>query len=500
MHDPSPDYLPINLLLKARPCLIVGGGKTAARKATSLSGVGGRVSVVAPAIGPEMQALVDAGTVAWQPKRFEAGDTVDQFVVFAATDIKEVNIEVAEACGLSGALCGVVDAGWQHGDLISSAVLSGRDLTITVSTGGTSCRRARMIKNTLAHHVALFERADVLVLGTDQRVASLAQREQVLPADGDIETIGRRIAHLDGIHEFMLLSTCNRFELIAVAARTEGMEALLAWALGLEDLPDAARYAHWGADALQHLSKTTAGLHAQVLGEHHIVAQVKQSHAEATERGWAGAAIEDLVSSARHTARALRQEILPMIHVGEIEDVCCEALRSAQADELAGSRVAVVGSGKMGRALVKALLRAELTIDWIYMRTAPEALEADGAGRIASIQSWDETDLAAGHYRGILWATSQPELLDAEGCRALLAGKAPPLLLDLGLPRNVVTPDDEELQRHLLNLDDLKSWHRQRHVDAAALEESIARIWGKHAKYYERIMYTLQGRNGSGAG
>ncbi len=498
MQDSSPDYLPVNLLVTGRDCLIVGAGKTAARKATGLTAVGALVHVVAPNLAPEMQTLLDAGSVTWDPKRFEAADTQGRFMVFAATDIREINIAVATACRETGALCGVVDAGWQHGDLISPAVLPGRDLTITVSTGGRSCRRARMIKNTLAHHVSLFEQADLLVIGTDQRVATLEQRELLLPNSDDLATIGRRIAHIDGIHEFMLLSTCNRFELIAVAARTDDIQPLLAWALGLDRLPASTHYAHWGADALQHMAHTTAGLHAQVMGEHHIVAQVKQGLADAIENGWAGAAIEDLVSTARHTARALRQEIEPLIDVGEIEDVCCAALRERLGDSLADCRVAVVGSGRMGRSLMTALLQAGATADWIYMRTEPEPPDATAPGTLAAVHPWATTDLSAGHYQAILFATSQAELLDSASTCDLLAGSTPPLLIDLGLPRNVAAPTGRDANGLLLDLDDLKSWHRDRHLDAQQLAAIVARIGQDHTKYYDRIMYTLQGRNASG--
>ena len=114
MTSSTATLLPVNLLVAGRDCLIVGGGKTAARKAKGLIGVGAVVGVVAPTIGPEMRALVDDGIVKWTPRRFESTDTTGCFIVFAATDLRDVNIAVADACRDAGALCGVVDAGWQR--------------------------------------------------------------------------------------------------------------------------------------------------------------------------------------------------------------------------------------------------------------------------------------------------------------------------------------------------------------------------------------------------
>lgn len=66
------DYLPIFLNLKNEPCLIVGGGSVAARKAETLLQAGGQVSVLAPTFHDLVLKLRDSGCVTLIQKVFQS--------------------------------------------------------------------------------------------------------------------------------------------------------------------------------------------------------------------------------------------------------------------------------------------------------------------------------------------------------------------------------------------------------------------------------------------
>ena len=57
------DYLPIFLKVQDRPCLVVGGGKVAARKVSLLQRAGARVTVVAPEFRDDLRRLAEQGEV-----------------------------------------------------------------------------------------------------------------------------------------------------------------------------------------------------------------------------------------------------------------------------------------------------------------------------------------------------------------------------------------------------------------------------------------------------
>jgi precorrin-2 dehydrogenase/sirohydrochlorin ferrochelatase len=126
--------LAMNLVVRGRRAVIVGGGAVGRRKARSLLRAGADVVVVEPEA--TLPPPVDSGTWAHVVERFHPSQLEGASLVFAATDDPEVNREVASAARRIGALVNVADdpAG---SDFHLPAVLTRGDLVIGVSTGGT---------------------------------------------------------------------------------------------------------------------------------------------------------------------------------------------------------------------------------------------------------------------------------------------------------------------------------------------------------------------------
>ncbi len=80
------DYLPLFTRITAAPCLVVGGGDVAARKAAALLRAGARVTVRAERAGSAIRALADAGRVQLATGPFVAADLAGQRLVIAATN------------------------------------------------------------------------------------------------------------------------------------------------------------------------------------------------------------------------------------------------------------------------------------------------------------------------------------------------------------------------------------------------------------------------------
>ncbi|QXE89598.1 precorrin-2 dehydrogenase/sirohydrochlorin ferrochelatase family protein [Geomonas subterranea] len=130
-------HYPINLNLKGRLVVVVGGGKVAARKAARLVGAGARVTVVAPVVEESLAALVAHGGVAHLCRSYRSGDISGAILVFAATSDPAVNREVAREARELNILVDCVDLPGD-GDFVTPAVLEQGGLLITVSTGGAS--------------------------------------------------------------------------------------------------------------------------------------------------------------------------------------------------------------------------------------------------------------------------------------------------------------------------------------------------------------------------
>ncbi len=130
-------YFPINLDIRGKPVVVVGGGAVASRKCLALLAAGARVTVVSPTLAKSLKESVEKEEVTYLARNYARGDLRGAFLVFAAAANRAVNGAVAEEAKENGILVDVADAPDQ-GDFISPAVLSRGDLQITVSTGGKS--------------------------------------------------------------------------------------------------------------------------------------------------------------------------------------------------------------------------------------------------------------------------------------------------------------------------------------------------------------------------
>lgn len=128
---------PILLDLRDRPVVVIGGGRIAARKIAGLLEAGARVTVISPALHPQIAALGDQITVrltAYQPGMLAE---LRPLLVFAATDSRAVNQQVAGEARALGILANVADEG-ADGDFTNMATFRRGAITIGIATGGAS--------------------------------------------------------------------------------------------------------------------------------------------------------------------------------------------------------------------------------------------------------------------------------------------------------------------------------------------------------------------------
>ncbi|MFA7232392.1 MAG: NAD(P)-dependent oxidoreductase, partial [Victivallaceae bacterium] len=363
---------PVNLLLENKRCLIVGGGKVAARKLAALVGKAASITVVAPEICEKICELaVSTNGIILREQEFAAADLDEIFLAFAATSDKAVNRHISELCAARGVLCCVVDENWKAGSFITPASFSADGITVAVSTSGVSCRRTRLIKDNLAHHVGLAERAELLIIGTDHRFLDVKQRELLHLSPEKNSELGGMLKQLWGVHEFMLINTCNRLELAAIVCPSPGLERLIRLVMGFDAITEEQFYCKHGETAFAHLAKTAAGLFSQLTGEKHIAAQVKMALAESKNNSWCGSLMQDWLDSALCLAKAIRGILEPHFGSMDIEEVTNAYLEDLFPD-LPERRIVVAGTGTVGGNLVKLLAPRCRELVWLYHRRKPE--------------------------------------------------------------------------------------------------------------------------------
>ena len=147
--SPGKITYPINLLLTGRQCLVVGGGSVACRKISGLLDAGALVTVVAIRLDPELLSLAGEHKLEFRQRFYQASDLESMTLVFAATDDPEINAAILADCQEKRILCCVVDHQWPAGDFITPASFRYEGVTVSVSTGGSSCKEAKLVREIL---------------------------------------------------------------------------------------------------------------------------------------------------------------------------------------------------------------------------------------------------------------------------------------------------------------------------------------------------------------
>lgn len=129
--------------------VVIGGGPVGQRKVQKLLEAGIEVRLVSPEITPRLQTWVDSCQLEWQPRPYHAGDLTGAYLVFAATNQRSVNAQIAHEAQELGILCNVADDP-QGGTFHVPAVYRGEQVSIAISTAGHSPKRAKQLRDAIA--------------------------------------------------------------------------------------------------------------------------------------------------------------------------------------------------------------------------------------------------------------------------------------------------------------------------------------------------------------
>lgn len=176
-------HFPIFVDLQQRPCLIIGGGEVALRKARLLLAAGARLTVCAPRFHPQIAELAEFGGIRHEPRGFDPDMLPGHYLVIAATDSVETNEQVFRAAEAAGILVNVVDDPGRC-TFITPAIVDRSPVVVAISSGGTAPVLARRIRgwleSRLPHRLGvLAQAAGALRTRVKTRLGSLAARRRL---------------------------------------------------------------------------------------------------------------------------------------------------------------------------------------------------------------------------------------------------------------------------------------------------------------------------------
>jgi len=311
----------------------------------------------------------------------------------------------------------------------------------------------------------------ILSLGISFRRAPIELLERLAFADDDLTKAYLHVHDQPGLAGAVILSTCNRVEVIG------DVESYHAGFLALKRLLTETRevterevsdplYSHWDQDAAAHLFAVAGGLDSMVVGETQILAQVREALHRARDEGAATPMLEAVFHAAGRTGRRVRNETA----VGAAPDAyvrMAAELAAAALGGLEGRRALVVGAGTMaamtvhhlrelGIGPIRILNRSLAPARALAERTSSEPADLDGLP-----EAMAEADL-------VVSATGAAGLVVREAdVRRATAGRAshtPLVVVDIAIPRDV--------ESSVTSIDGVRL------IDVVMLRERVAEVGG----------------------
>lgn len=322
----------------------------------------------------------------------------------------------------------------------------------------------------------------IYCLGLNHTTAPLNLRERFAFSDGNISAALARLGcgGVDVVDELVIVSTCNRIELYAVAGRDafNDLERFLCEAAGIaaQDVRPVL-YRLSDAEAVGHLLDVAAGLDSMVIGEPQILGQITHALELARAQNAAGSALNRLFQAAIHAGKRARTETAIGRNPASISSLAA-SLAERAVPELREAKIAVLGAGEMAELAVEALRKRGASRILVVNRTLDRAHSlADRWG--ADVTTFENLDTALASSDIVIASTGAPHLIvSAAAVREAMAnrdGRAF-VLIDIAVPRDIDPEAAQVPHVRLYDIDHLNAHLEQSLTQRAAEIPRVKKI------------------------
>jgi glutamyl-tRNA reductase len=328
------------------------------------------------------------------------------------------------------------------------------------------------------------------VLGVNHKTAPIELRERFAIGREQLPEVTRALAAVPGVTECMIVSTCNRVELIAALDSADvDLTGFLCNHFGLNpSLLADHLYQHRDRNAVRHLFRVAASLDSMVVGEPQILGQVKEAYAVARTAGAVGGHLDHLLQSAFAAAKKVRTETEIGSSSVSIASVAVELARKIFGS-LQGRTVFLVGAGKMSELAARHLVQQGAGAILVTNRTMERAqkMAEPFKGRVVPFEQIYET---AAEADIVITSTGAPNhIFRREHGQAFLHKRKnrPMFFIDIAVPRDVEPAMNKLEGLFVYDIDDLQTVaaaHMQERKSIATDAELI--VAGEVERFHER--------------
>jgi glutamyl-tRNA reductase len=340
---------------------------------------------------------------------------------------------------------------------------------------------------------------NLIVIGLSHRSAPVEVREQLAFAKTSLGEAHTRLLSTSPVHEAVILSTCNRVEIYALADNVDDASRSVREFLHnhhrLSDRIDAHLYELRDDTCIQHLLEVACGIDSMVLGETEIFGQVKDAYSVAQEAGTTGVVLNRVFQKAFSAAKQIRSTTAIARGSTSVGTVAVD-LAEKIFGKLGKCTVMVIGTGEMSAATARALQSRGVGAILVCSRTneRAEALAGQLQGRAISYEQWPrefpKVDI-------VISSTAAPHpILTKEKLAPLMRirRQRPLFLIDIAVPRDIERACDELESVYLYDIDDLQQIARE---NLAVREREITTCRVLIAEHVRRLADWLEANRGA---
>lgn len=332
---------------------------------------------------------------------------------------------------------------------------------------------------------------NIVLLGLNHKTAPIALRERLAIGPQQLEEATRSLAQAPGVLEGMILSTCNRVELLT--SQSPNAPHLIEFIGSYFDIdPDLLTphlYEYRQEDAVRHLFRVACSLDSMVIGEPQILGQVKSSYLAARSAGAVRGHLDKVLQRAFVVAKRVRTETQIGNSSVSIASVAVELARKIFGS-LEGKKVLIVGAGKMSEQATRHLVNQGAASVLVTNRTfeRAEQLAQRFGGKAVR---FDDLYAHADQADIIITSTgsAQPVFRREHAQQFLQQRRGRPMFfIDIAVPRDVDPAVNKLDGIFLYDIDDLQSVagsHLKERSNAAELAEAM--ILAEVTQYQRRL-------------
>jgi glutamyl-tRNA reductase len=278
------------------------------------------------------------------------------------------------------------------------------------------------------------------VIGVNHKTAPVEVRERFAIPEAQLPDALRQLTGTPGVEEGMIVSTCNRVEIIARGNNGScDLRGFMKKFYGFEPAEyDRYLFEHRGKDAVRHLFRVASSLDSMVVGEPQILGQVKEAYAVARAVGTVQSQLDALLTRSFAVAKKVRSETAVASSSVSVASVAVELAQKIFGD-LKGKAICLVGAGKMCELAARHLIAHGAGKIYVANRTFERAvaLARKFNGEPVSFdklyETVEKTDI-------IITSTGAPHTIfrKEHGERFLKIRKNRPMFfIDIAVPRDI---------------------------------------------------------------